>query len=62
MELAVALLRVGFNGARANLETKLSSLTDVVYAEAVVGDIARLADEATAAARAAELLVQAPPA
>jgi formiminotetrahydrofolate cyclodeaminase len=60
MELAVALLRVGFNGARANLETKLSSLTDVVYAETVVGDIARLADEATAAARAAELLVQAP--
>jgi hypothetical protein len=41
---------------------KLSSLTDVVYTEAVVDEMARLTDEATVAARAAELLVQAPPA
>jgi formiminotetrahydrofolate cyclodeaminase len=60
VELAVALLRAGFNGARANLEMKLSSLTFVVYTEAVVEEIARLTEEATAAARAAELSVQPP--
>jgi formiminotetrahydrofolate cyclodeaminase len=60
VELAVALLRAGFNGVRANLEMKLSSLTYVVYTEAVVEEIARLTEEATAAARAAELSVQPP--
>jgi len=58
--LAIALLLSGFGGARANLETRLSSLTDVTYTAAVVDDIARLTNETTAAARAAELLVQAP--
>jgi methenyltetrahydrofolate cyclohydrolase len=62
VELAVALLRVGLNGARSNLEARLSSLTDVVYAKAVVDEIARLSDEATIAARAAESSVQASPA
>ena len=62
VELAVALLRVGFNGARSNLEDRLSSMTDVVYTKAVVEEIAGLSEEATAAARAAELSVQAPPA
>lgn len=62
VELAVALLRVGFSGARSNLESRLSSLTDVVYTNAVVDEIVRLTDMATSAARAAESLVQAPPA
>jgi formiminotetrahydrofolate cyclodeaminase len=62
VELAIALLRVGLTGARSNLETRLSSLTDVVYTKAVVEEIARLSEEATTAARAAELSVQSPPA
>jgi methenyltetrahydrofolate cyclohydrolase len=62
VDLAIALLRVGLTGARSNLETRLSSLTDVVYTKAVVEEIARLSEEAMAAARAAELSVQAPPA
>ena len=62
VELAVALLRVGFNGARSNLEDRLGSLTDVVFTKAVVEEIARLSEEATTAARAAESSVQAPPA
>jgi formiminotetrahydrofolate cyclodeaminase len=60
VELAVALLRAGFAGARANLEMKLISLTNVVYTKAVVEEMARLTDEATAAAHAAETLVRAP--
>jgi methenyltetrahydrofolate cyclohydrolase len=62
VELAIALLRVGLAGARSNLEARLSSVTDVVYTKAVVEEIAYLTDEATAAARAAELSVQSPPA
>ena len=62
VELAVALLRIGLTGARSNLEARLSSLTDVVYATAVVEEIAHLSEEATTAARAAELSVLPPPA
>jgi formiminotetrahydrofolate cyclodeaminase len=62
VELAVALLRVGLNGARSNLEARLSSLTDVVYTQAVVEEIAHLSNEATIAASAAESSVQVPPA
>jgi formiminotetrahydrofolate cyclodeaminase len=62
VELAVALLRVGFTGARSNLETRLSSLTDVLYMKAIVEEIARLNEDATTAARAAELSVRIPPA
>ena len=62
VELAVALLRLGFTGARSNLETRLSSLTDPEYTKSVVEEIARLAEEGATAARAAELSVQAPPA
>lgn len=61
LELAIALLRAGLEGARANLEAKLSSLTDVLYTETVVEEIARLSEQATTAARAAESLVKAPP-
>ena len=62
VELAVSLLRVGLAGARSNLETRLTSLTDVVYTKAVVEEIADLCEQATAAARAAESSVQPPPA
>ena len=62
MELAIALLRVGLTGARSNLEARLSSLIDVSYTKAVVEEIGYLSEEATRAARAAELSVQAPPA
>jgi formiminotetrahydrofolate cyclodeaminase len=62
VELAVALLRVGLTGARSNLEARLSSLTDVLYTTAVVEEIAHLSEEATTAARTAELSVQIPPA
>ena len=62
VELAVALLRIGVTGSRSNLERRLSSLTDVVYTKAVVEEIAHISEEATAAACAAELSVQAPPA
>jgi len=62
VELAVALLRVAFNGARSNLETRLSSLTDVVYTKAIVDEIADLSQEAVAAAHGAESLTHSPPA
>ena len=62
VELAVALLRIGLTGARSNLERRLSSLTDAAYTKAVVEEIAHISDEAMAAACAAELSVQAPPA
>jgi formiminotetrahydrofolate cyclodeaminase len=62
MELAIALLRAGVAGARANLEIKLTSLTDVLYTETVVEEIVRLSEEATSAARQAESLVHPPPA
>jgi methenyltetrahydrofolate cyclohydrolase len=62
VELAVALLRVALTGARSNLEARLSSLTDLVHTKAVIEEIGHLGEEATMAARAAELSVQAPPA
>jgi formiminotetrahydrofolate cyclodeaminase len=61
-ELAVALLRVGLLGARSNLELKLTSLTDEAYTRAVVHEIARLSDEGTAAANAADASLRVPPA
>jgi formiminotetrahydrofolate cyclodeaminase len=62
VELAVALLRVGLSGSRSNLEAKLGSLTDVVFTNEVVEEIARLDEEGTSAARTAELSVRTPPA
>jgi formiminotetrahydrofolate cyclodeaminase len=61
-QLGVALLHAAFNGARSNLEGKISSLTDTQYITSVVDDIARLSEEATVAARSAEELLQIPPA
>jgi formiminotetrahydrofolate cyclodeaminase len=62
VELGVTLLRAGFSGARSNLEAKLTSLTDVVYTTAIVEELARLSEEATSAASAAEASIQVPPA
>ena len=62
IQLAVALLRDGFDGARINLESKLSTLTDVLYTESVINEMSRLSEEATTKARDAEALVQLPPA
>jgi methenyltetrahydrofolate cyclohydrolase len=60
VELAVSLLRVAFTGAQVNLETRLTSVTDVVYAKAVVDEIVRLAEMARSAATAAESSVRSP--
>jgi methenyltetrahydrofolate cyclohydrolase len=60
IQLAVAFLRDGFDGARLNLESKLSSLTDASYTAAVIDEIPRLSEEATTKARTAEELVQPP--
>jgi methenyltetrahydrofolate cyclohydrolase len=61
-ELGIALLNAGFNGARSNLEAKLSSLTDAVYITAVVEEMAQLSEEATSAASAAGASLRVPPA
>lgn len=62
IQLAVALLRVGVDAARVNLESKLSTLNDMSYTTSVLDDISRLSEEATTRARAAETFVQLPPA
>ena len=62
VQLAVSLVRVGFEGARTNLETRLSTLTDPAYTEGIVEEIARLTDAAEKATRAAESAAQVPPA
>jgi formiminotetrahydrofolate cyclodeaminase len=62
VELGVTLLRDGFSGARSNLEMRLGSLTDALYTTAIVNEIARLSEEATSAASAAEASVRVPPA
>ena len=61
-QLGVALLHAAFSGARANLEAKLSSLTDAPYITSVVDELARLSEETTNAMRAAESFLQVPPA
>jgi formiminotetrahydrofolate cyclodeaminase len=62
VQLAVALLNAAFNGARSNLEGKMSSLTDTLYITSVVDEIAHLSEETTTAMRAAESFLQVPPA
>jgi methenyltetrahydrofolate cyclohydrolase len=62
VQLGVALLQAGFNGARSNLEGKLSSFIDAVYMTSIVDEIGRLTDETTASMRAAESWLKAPPA
>jgi formiminotetrahydrofolate cyclodeaminase len=60
VHLAVALLRLGFDGARVNLESKLISLTDASYTTSVIDEIPKLSEEATTKARTAEELVRLP--
>ena len=62
VQLGVTLLQAGFSGARSNLEMRLSSLTNVLYTTSIVEEIARLSDEVTSAATAAEASVRIPPA
>ena len=62
VQLGVALLRAGFEGARSNLEGKLSSFIDAAYITSILDEIGRLTGETTASTRAAESLLKAPPA
>ena len=62
VQLGVTLLQAGFDGARSNLEGKLSSFTDPAYVTSVVDEIVRLTGETTASTRAAESLLKAWPA
>ena len=62
VQLGVALLHAAFSGARANLEGKLSSLTDAPYSTSVVDELAKLSEETATAMRRAELFLQVPPA
>ena len=62
VQLGVALLHAAFSGARANLEGKLSSLTDAPYVTSVVDELAKLSEDSTTAMRAAESFLQVPPA
>jgi formiminotetrahydrofolate cyclodeaminase len=62
VQLGVALLQAGFDGARSNLEGKLSSFTDAAYVTSLVDEIARLSDVTIAATRAAESVVKVLPA
>ena len=61
VQLGMALLQAGFDGARSNLEGKLSSFTDAAYVTSVIDEIARLSDETTAATRGAESFLKVPP-
>ena len=61
-QFGITLLQSAFGGARANLEAKLTSLTDASYITSVVDEMARLNDEATASVRATEALLRVPPA
>jgi formiminotetrahydrofolate cyclodeaminase len=62
VQLGVALLQAGFDGARSNLEAKLSSFTDAAYVTSVADDIVRLTDETTASTRATASLLKVLPA
>jgi formiminotetrahydrofolate cyclodeaminase len=60
--LAIELLRSAFNGARSNLEAKMSSLTDAKHIASLADEIARLSEEEAEAARAATAFLRVPPA
>jgi formiminotetrahydrofolate cyclodeaminase len=62
VQLGAALLQAGFDGARCNLEGKLSSFIDAAYVTSIVDEIGRLTGETIASRRAAESLLKAPPA
>ena len=60
VQLGVALLQAGFDGARSNLEGKLSGFIDTAYITSIVDEIGRLSGETTASTRAAESWLKAP--
>jgi formiminotetrahydrofolate cyclodeaminase len=62
VQLAVAPLQAGSDGARSDLEAKLSSFTDAAYVTSVADEIVRLPGNSTASTRAAESLLKALPA
>ncbi len=62
VQLGVALLQAGFDGARSHLEGKLSSFIDAAYVTSIADEIVRLTGETIASTRAAESLLKAPPA
>jgi formiminotetrahydrofolate cyclodeaminase len=62
VQLAVALLQAGFDGARSSLEAKLSSFTEAAYVTSIADEIVRLTGETTASTRAAESSLKALPA
>ena len=62
VQLGMALLHAGFDGARSNLEGKLSSFTEAAYVTSVAEEIVRLTGETTDSTRAAELLLKVLPA
>jgi methenyltetrahydrofolate cyclohydrolase len=62
VQLGMALLQAGFDGARSNLETKLSSFSDAAYVTSVVDEIVRLSGDTAASTRAAESSLKALPA
>ena len=62
VQLGVALLQAGFDGARSNLEAKLSSFNDAGYVTSLADEIVRLTDETTVSTRAAASLLKALPA
>jgi formiminotetrahydrofolate cyclodeaminase len=62
VQLGVGLLEAGFEGARSNLEGKLSSFIDAAHITSIVDEIGRLTAETTASTRAAESWLKPPPA
>ena len=62
LQLGVALLQAGFDGARSSLEGKLSSFSDQAYVTSAVDEIGRLTGETIASTRAAEPWLKALPA
>lgn len=61
VHLGAALLQAAFDGARSNLEGKLTSLTDAHHVTFVVDEIARLSEEVADTTRATEALLRIPP-
>ena len=62
VQFGIGLLTTAFDGARLNLEAKLTSLIDAHYITSMVDEIAGLTEEAAAATRATEGLLRVPPA
>jgi glutamate formiminotransferase/formiminotetrahydrofolate cyclodeaminase len=62
IQLGMGLLQTAFEGARSNLEAKLSNLIDAQYITSVVDEMARLNEEVVAVVRATDGLLQVPPA